>query len=263
MAVYDEIGVGYDDTRRADPYITSRLLHFLDVLEGGLYLDAACGTGNYTVAMAARTGAAFHGIDLSEHMLEIAGSKSGEVQWSHGDVSSLPYRDGTFLGATCVLAIHHFKDLGEALGELFRVLSRGRLVIFTADKKQMDGYWLNEYFPETMRRSTAKMPSFNEVSLALEAAGFENLACEKYDVRLDLADWFMYCGKHDPRMYLDPAIRKGASGFAVYADEDEVERGLQRLSRDIESGKIAEVMESYRNDGGDYLFVVAEKALAL
>jgi ubiquinone/menaquinone biosynthesis C-methylase UbiE len=261
MAVYDEIGTGYDDTRKADPYITSRVIHFLDIHDEGPYLDAACGTGNYTVAMASQTGTTFHGIDVSEHMIEIARSKSRTVQWSLGDVTSLPYEDNTFSGATCILSIHHFKDLNRAFRELFRVISHGRLVIFTSDKKQMDGYWLNAYFPEMMRRSTAKMPGIDEVSLALEVAGFENLFTEKYDVRPDLQDWFMYCGKHAPGMYLDPAIRKGSSGFAIYSDEDEVEWGLKKLSGDIETGRINDVIASYRHEDGDYLFIVAEKNL--
>lgn len=147
MAIYDEIGTGYDDTRNADPYITSRLIHYLDVRDEGPYLDAACGTGNYTAAMASQTGVAFHGVDVSEHMLAIARKKSREVQWAIGDVAALPYEDDLFSGATCILAIHHFKDLKGAFRELFRVISHGRLVIFTSDKKQMGGYWLNEYFP--------------------------------------------------------------------------------------------------------------------
>jgi hypothetical protein len=36
-------------------------------------------------------------------------------------------------------------------------------------------------------------------------------------------------------------------------------RGLERLSQDIATGRIAEVIESYRNDNGDYLFIAAEK----
>lgn len=110
-----------------------------------------------------------------------------------------------------------------------------------------------------MRKSTAKMPGMGEVFLALETAGFENPVTEKYDVRPDLQDLFLYCGKHDPRTYFDPAIRKGSSGFAIYSDEGEIERGLMRLSRDIADRRIAEVVESYRNEDGDYLFVAAEK----
>jgi ubiquinone/menaquinone biosynthesis C-methylase UbiE len=259
MAVYDEIGTGYDATRKADPYITSRIIRYLDVDDEGQCLDAACGTGNYTIAIAERTGSAFHGIDESEHMIGIARKKSQAIQWMIGDVASLPYKDNTFSGAICILAIHHFRDLNGAFEQLFRVLSRGRLVIFTSDKRQMEGYWLNEYFPEMMRMSTTIMPGIEEVSHALETAGFENIVTEKYEVRPDLQDWFLYCGKHEPRMYLDPLTRKGSSAFASFANEDAVARGLKRLSRDIADGRINEVIESYRNEDGDYLFVAAEK----
>ena len=260
MADYDEIGIGYDQTRRADPHIVSRIVHHLDIRDEGLYLDVACGTGNYTVAAAGLTGAAFCGIDVSEHMIGTARKKSREIQWSVGDVCAMPYRDSTFSGALCILAVHHFEDLDGALNEVFRVMDRGRLVIFTSDRQQMEGYWLNEYCPETMCRSTANMPDIAEVSHSLARAGFENIVTELYEVQPDLQDWFMYCGKHRPEMYLDPTIRKGSSGFAKFADRDEVTRGLERLSRDIESGRIDEVIASYDNDHGDYAFLVAEKA---
>lgn len=103
------------------------------------------------------------------------------------------------------------------------------------------------------------MPGIEEVSLALETAGFENIVTEKYEVRPDLQDWVLYCGKHEPRMYFDPVIRKGSSAFASFANDDEVEWGLKRLSRDIAGGRINEVIESYRNENGDYLFIATEK----
>jgi len=261
MAKYDEIGAGFDDTRKADPYIASRIIHYLDIRDQGPYLDVACGTGNYTIEIAAKTGVCFEGIDQSVTMIDIARSKDSSISWSMCNAESLPFKDGHFSGATCILAIHHFNDLERAMSEVYRVLSHGRLVIFTADKKQMEGYWLNEYFPGMMRASTEKMPDIEEVSLALKAAGFANIITEIYEVEPDLQDWFLYCGKHRPEMYLDPNIRNGSSGFAIFANRDEVEKGLERLSGDIESGRIREVIESYRNDNGDYLFIAASKGV--
>ena len=40
---YDTIGVGYDATRRADPYIAGRLAHHLAIGAESTYLDVACG----------------------------------------------------------------------------------------------------------------------------------------------------------------------------------------------------------------------------
>jgi len=42
MALYDRIGQGYDATRRADPAIVARLIHHLQPIPEGNYLDLAC-----------------------------------------------------------------------------------------------------------------------------------------------------------------------------------------------------------------------------
>jgi protein-L-isoaspartate O-methyltransferase len=63
-SLYDHIGIDYDVTRRADPYLVARLIHHLDGEPIGAYLDLACGTGSYTAAMA-QTGLRVHGLDQS------------------------------------------------------------------------------------------------------------------------------------------------------------------------------------------------------
>ena len=57
----------------------------------------------------------------------------------------------------------------------------------------------------------------------------------------------------------NPRIRAGISSFAALADPAEVEDGCRRLAIDVESGRISEILASYRHDQGDYLFVAAEK----
>ena len=64
MTLYDQIGVGYDTTRRADPSIVNRLLALLDVPAGSRCLDVACGTGNYTAALGG-AGLQMTGLDVS------------------------------------------------------------------------------------------------------------------------------------------------------------------------------------------------------
>lgn len=257
MALYDRIGQGYDATRRADPEIAQRLIRLLEPQPGGRYLDVACGTGNYTAALAA-AGLPMVGLDQSARMIAEARGKRDDVVWLLGDVQRLPFRDGSFAGAVCTLAIHHFPSMLEAFREVFRVLARCRLVIFTFDPEQLRGYWLNEYFPQAMERSIEKGPRLDLVLAGLDTAGFRSIRTEPYDVSPDLQDLFLYSGKHRPDLYLDPRVRAGISTFAVLADPAEVNAGCQHLKRDIDSGRIAEVIASYANDGGDYLFVVAE-----
>lgn len=56
-AIYDRIGDGYDTTRRADPEILEIFRELLEVRDDGIYLDVACGTGNYTAGIAKVWGA--------------------------------------------------------------------------------------------------------------------------------------------------------------------------------------------------------------
>ena len=259
-SLYDRIGIGYDTTRRPDPYIVGRLAWHLELAPGGRYLDIACGTGNYTCALAAK-GGSWNGLDTSGGMVRSAQEKNRGIPWFLGDVASLPFRDRTFAGGMCTLAIHHFPALLSVFQEMHRVLGRGRFVIFTATREQMRGYWLNEYFAEAMARSVEQMPSLDLVLESLTEAGFQVAYTEPYGIQLGLRDFFRYSGKHNPEMYLSPAVRQGISTFASLADPGEVAAGCVRLRSDIASGRIDEVREGYRHSGGDYLFVVAAKSI--
>jgi ubiquinone/menaquinone biosynthesis C-methylase UbiE len=258
MAVYEKIGKGYDLTRRADPYITSRLTYHLQADLRHSYLDVACGTGNYTAALAAR-GGRWYGIDQSEVMISAAKAKSGIVRWVIGDAARLPYGSGVFAGAVCTLATHHFAALSPPLREAHRVLAAGRLVILTATPEQISRFWLAEYFPEMIRRSAEQCPSYEALSRCLREAGFRPVETERYFVREDLQDFFLYGGKHRPEIYLDPKVRAGISNFGLLASAGEVEEGCRRLAADIRAGGIAKVIKKYDSGEGDYLFVIACK----
>jgi ubiquinone/menaquinone biosynthesis C-methylase UbiE len=254
--VYERIGVGYDGTRRADPGLVARLTWLLDVPADAACLDVGCGTGNYTAAVATR-GGRWVGIDISPRMLTEASAKPAPVRWVLGDARALPFAAGAFSRAMCTLALHHFVDIAPVFTELARVLARGRLVIFTSAPSQMRGYWLNEYFPEAMRRSMVVMPELDHVERLLKDAGFASIQTEPWDVPPDLQDLFGYSGKHHPEMYLSPGVRRGISTFSQQADSAEIEAGCARLRADIESGRIAEVQRAYAHTRGDYAFVVA------
>ncbi|MBM3946068.1 MAG: class I SAM-dependent methyltransferase [SAR202 cluster bacterium] len=259
MALYDRIGRTYDVTRRADPYITSRLLSLLSPTPQVAYLDVACGSGNYTSALAAR-GVRMVGLDLSPLMLRSARGKSSSVSWVNANAASLPFPNGVMGGAVCTLAFHHFPAVGPVLAEVGRVVSPGgRFVGFTSTPEQMERYWLNHYFPKALTRSAQRMPGLPLMLEGLQAAGFHVVTTEPYRVAEDLQDLFLYGGKHRPELYLDPRVRAGMSTFANLSGADEVERGCRLLAQDIASGRIAEIRRSYEHPNGDYLFLVARK----
>ncbi|UOE95241.1 class I SAM-dependent methyltransferase [Alkalihalobacillus sp. LMS39] len=177
--LYDNIGLTYDSTRQADTEITRRLRNHLQVSNQSKVLDVACGTGNYTVALE-NTGLQMSGMDVSKEMLNKARHKSTSIHWQEGDVKELPFESDHFDGVTCTLAIHHFNDLLPSFQEMFRVLNKGRLVIFTSSPEQMNQYWLNEYFPKAIADSAKQMPSLSLVNDRLEKAGFRIIGHEHF-----------------------------------------------------------------------------------
>lgn len=256
--LYDDIGKEYTKTRRADPAVRDHLFERLGVQASARCLDIACGSGNYTHALAAR-GGRWVGVDISRVMLAKAEAVHGAARFVRGDAARLPFRDGTFAGAVTTLAIHHFNDLEAVCHEAARVIDHGRWVIFTAFPEQMRAYWLNRYFPKMMERSIAQMPPSARVLKTLRDAGFALETVDRFRVTRALEDLFLYSGKDRPRIYFDPEVRKNISSFAALAEPDEIESGLELLAADLKSGAFLSARRDAESSVGDYIFIVARK----
>lgn len=256
-ALYDEIGTTYCTTRRADPSIATTLASLLSIEPGKHYLDLACGTGNYTNALA-MLGGRWHGADISEVMIRQAQSSNQQIQWQVSSASSLPYRDSSFDGVMCTLAIHHFNGLLHPFEEVRRTLKHGNFVLFTAFSEQMRRYWLCHYFPCMMEHAIAQMPEQALVSAQLQAAGFTIERVLPFNITNELQDLFLYSGKERPELYLDPAVRANISSFASLCSQAELNAGMQKLRNDITTGAFSEIAASYQSPVGDYAYVVAK-----
>jgi len=256
---YDKIGIDYNLTRKADKYLTEQLLYHLKPNKVGKYLDIGCGTGNYTIELQ-KKGFHFIGIDPSTKMLEKAKLKTNKIDWRIGSAENIELPQNFVDGIIASLTIHHWTHLKRGFSQLYKVLKpKGSIVIFTATPQQMKGYWLNHYFPKMLAASIIQMPTFENLKTAMEDNGFELLETEKFFIKPDLEDQFLYCGKQNPELYFNEQIRNGISSFSSLANKTEVEQGLYKLRKDIDSGKIKEVMKLYENDLGDYLFIVGKK----
>lgn len=258
---YNKIGVGYNQTRMADPYLAARLKSLLAPSKNGLYLDIGCGTGNYTRAIAG-TEFAFIGVEPSTEMLNKARATESAIDWQLGTAENTKLASESIDGILATFTLHHWSDLPQGFAEMHRVLKPGGcMVLLTSAPEQTAGYWLAEYFPKMITDSVEWLPSISSILSAAQHAGFGTYETEVYNVKPDLQDLFLYAGKHNPALYLKPEVRRGISSFSVLSNAQEVEQGLKRLEDDIETGRIEQVMASYQHDKGDYLFVKIEKPL--
>lgn len=256
---YDKIGLDYNSTRKADPFLTEKIIEHLSHVEGGIYLDIGCGTGNYTHELN-KQGLQLIGIDPSAKMLEQAKLKNYNIDWRMGTAENTDMPHNFADGVIGTLTIHHWTDLQKGFSEIQRVLKpQGKVVIFTSTPEQMKGYWLNHYFPKMLRDSMLQMPSLKRVEEAMLQGPLQILGIDKYFVQPNLQDKFLYCGKHSPELYLNRQIRNGISSFSSLANRNEIEQGLIALKKDIESGMINKIIDSWRNNIGDYLFIIGKK----
>lgn len=100
------------------------MLDLVGEVAGQRILDAGCGAGFYTAALAER-GAAVLGVEDSAVLVEHARARVGdraEVRQHDLNTPLGGLADGSFDGVLCALVIHHLADRPRFLGEVFRVL---------------------------------------------------------------------------------------------------------------------------------------------
>lgn len=114
------------------------LKEIIDPSRSQRVLDIACGTCDFTIAIARKLaeGGSLVGADLSEGMLEVGRKKvsqaglDGRVTLRVEDAESLSFADGSFDRVTVAFGVRNFENLSKGLQELRRVLAEGgKLVI--------------------------------------------------------------------------------------------------------------------------------------
>lgn len=123
-AVYDSLPSSYIEVE--EPVVSS----ILDGVAPGVALDAACGTGRQSRALAAR-GHRVIGVDQSPEMLAKARANTPEADFRVGHLERLPLDDDSVDLAICSLAMTHLPDLAPGAAELARVVRPGGRIVVT------------------------------------------------------------------------------------------------------------------------------------
>jgi SAM-dependent methyltransferase len=108
--------------------VAERLTDAADLRAGSTVLDVACGSGNAALA-AARLGCVVTGIDYVPALLdrgrERAAAERLGVNFRHGDVEEIPFRDESFDAAVSVVGSMFAPDQRRVAAELVRVTRPG------------------------------------------------------------------------------------------------------------------------------------------
>jgi len=161
---------------------------------GQLVLDLGCGTGDLSLALAAR-GLRVVGVDLSHGMLVRARRKTSgrDVRLVRGSAFALPFAGATFAGAASGFVLRNLNDLPRAFTELARVVRPGgsvALVDITEPRSPILRRAFDAYFGTVapalgslvgkrdayryLVGSLVQLPPPSEVQRLLQEAGFEH-----------------------------------------------------------------------------------------
>ena len=217
---YDRIGASYV-TRRADARLTSRL--HIHLGHASTVVNVGAGTGNYEP-----TDRQVVGVDPSRVMLAQRGLDAPpSVQAS---AESLPFSDSQFDAAMAISTVHHWNNLRQGLKELTRVAEL-RIVYFSEPALPGFHWIVDEYFPEVIDMPTNRAAPRSEHVAELLGGTVE---VETFEVPADFTDGAGAFWSR-PELYCDSKIQAGLSMFALL-DEGVVQRGTERLRRDLATG---------------------------
>jgi SAM-dependent methyltransferase len=120
--------------------VAHEFLHWLDLPAGLRWLDACCGSGMLSEAIAERGAPnSVSGVDISPEQINFARQlrTRENVTFDQADATSLPFTDASFDVAVCGFGLNYLPDPARGVQEWQRVLSTGgTLAIYVWDYEE-------------------------------------------------------------------------------------------------------------------------------
>lgn len=107
----------------------------MNIFPGMTAIDVCCGTCDWTISMAERSGGHIVGLDFSQNMLDYGKRKfehlpiHDQIDLIHGNAMDLPFDNNKFDAATIGFALRNVPDLKQVLQEMLRVVKPGGMVV--------------------------------------------------------------------------------------------------------------------------------------
>lgn len=188
-------------------------------------LDLGCGSGESSKKLLER-GANVTGIDISEEMIKIAQNELPDYEFLVSDMENLKFENDSFDIVSSSLALHYVQDLKKTFSEVYRVLSKEGIFVFSmnhpvstsSEKVLIDGekkfvlkpYFHNDLYQWSMIGGQMQMDSyhhkFSDITNGLIEVGFniekviettpvpegKNVSPENYEMTMQIPSFIVY-----------------------------------------------------------------------
>ena len=124
----------------------------------------------------------------------------------------LPFPDNSFDASMALFSVHQWSDLEAGLREMRRV-TRGRVVILSADPALLQQFWLNEYAPKVLAAEARRCPSLKRIGAALA----DPVTSIAVPIPLHCKDGFNEAYYGRPERFLDDGPRLACSAWSFWA----------------------------------------------
>jgi len=270
---YNRIACTYDESRQ--PGGLELILRAFDASSAPLpnmhVLDAGCGTGSYSLALADHVGSVV-GIDRSQGMIARAREKMHEttgqapLSFTVGTMAEMPFGNAAFDAIMVNQALHHLGD-GRADGfpahekavrEFARTLKPdGVIVASTSSQEQcLQGFWFYNLIPEAARRLQKRFMPLPELARLLRKLGFRHVKQQILPTMVLQGDAYF-----DARGPLRDAWRNGDSAWSL-ATLGELEKALSTIRELDRLGQLEATMREWdapRQRMGQVTFLYASR----
>ena len=217
---YAPLAFGYGSYRRPDPRIESAIAAALG--DSRTVLNVGAGQGSYEPRDRAVTA-----VEPSASMRAHRPAARPAID---ATAESLPFDDVTFDASMATFSVHQWSDVEVGLAEMRRV-TRGPVVILTADPMMVERFWLADYAPEVMATEASRYPNLQRIVRSLGGT----VEVMMVPIPFDCVDGFNEAYYGRPERLLEPGARAANSAWS-FVGADIEKRFVRHLTADLDSG---------------------------
>lgn len=173
---YNKIASEYDASKegRYTRFHIGELADTIDLREGDVVLDVACGNGTLLGELSKRADIRANGIDVAEEMIRAAKTRYPNLHFEARPCCPLAWNDGSVDIITVCCAFHHFERPQEFANECKRVLKKGGAV-YVAEPNfgAMLRFLANAFWFPFAKSGDVKVYGSKKLAAFFSTAGFQ------------------------------------------------------------------------------------------